>query len=47
MFGLHMVTVIAFFLLIPYTKFVHWPYRLLAVHRNNIEVREHATPHGH
>ena len=38
MFGLHMVTVIAFFLLVPYTKFVHWIYRVLAMQLNNVEV---------
>lgn len=42
-FGIHMVAVIASFVVLPYTKFVHWIYRMLAMQHNNNERAQELT----
>lgn len=34
---LHLAAVLVAFAITPYTKFVHWPYRVLAVYKDNFE----------
>jgi citrate/tricarballylate utilization protein len=34
---LHLVPVIVFFTVAPYTKFVHWVYRVLSIHKDSLE----------
>jgi citrate/tricarballylate utilization protein len=34
---LHLSAVVVAFGIAPYTKFVHWMYRLLAIHKNNVD----------
>jgi citrate/tricarballylate utilization protein len=33
----HLVTVLIAFVIAPYTKFVHWVYRMLAMVKDNLE----------
>jgi citrate/tricarballylate utilization protein len=33
----HLAAVIVAFGIMPYTKFVHWMYRLLAIYKDNLE----------
>jgi citrate/tricarballylate utilization protein len=39
-FVLHLSAVIVAFAIAPYTKFVHWIYRTLAIHKDNLEARD-------
>ncbi|TWH70878.1 citrate/tricarballylate utilization protein [Micromonospora olivasterospora] len=33
----HLAAVIVAFAITPYTKFVHWIYRLLAIYKDNVD----------
>jgi citrate/tricarballylate utilization protein len=39
----HLASVIVAFGIAPYTKFVHWIYRLLAIYKGNLDQAAHAA----
>jgi citrate/tricarballylate utilization protein len=43
---IHLATVIICFSLAPYTKFVHWIYRLLAIYKDNLEQTADSSGYG-
>lgn len=43
MLVVHLAAVIVAFAITPYTKFVHWIYRLLSIYKNNLDVHRPAS----
>lgn len=38
---IHLAAVVVAFIVAPYTKFVHWVFRLLAMYKNNLDIEMH------